>query len=76
VYVAKVESDRSIRLSTNVGGRKPTYCTGVGKALLAFAGTDVVREVVATRSTTRSTRSTCAASPRPSSTTPTLWSRR
>jgi DNA-binding IclR family transcriptional regulator len=47
VYVAKVESDRSIRLSTNVGGRKPTYCTGVGKALLAFAGADVVREVVA-----------------------------
>jgi IclR family transcriptional regulator, KDG regulon repressor len=47
VYVAKVESDRSIRLSTNVGGRKPTYCTGVGKALLAFAGAEVVRAVVA-----------------------------
>jgi DNA-binding IclR family transcriptional regulator len=47
VYVAKVESDRSIRLSTKVGGRKPTYCTGVGKALLAFAGDDVVEAVVA-----------------------------
>jgi IclR family transcriptional regulator, KDG regulon repressor len=35
VYVAKVESSSSLRMSSSVGGRNPAYCTGVGKAILA-----------------------------------------
>ncbi|WP_078392554.1 IclR family transcriptional regulator [Shouchella patagoniensis] len=36
VYVAKIDSNRSIRTSAYLGGKKPLYCTGLGKAFLAF----------------------------------------
>lgn len=36
VYVAKIDSNRSIRTSAYPGGQKPLYCTGLGKAYLAF----------------------------------------
>ncbi|MGE5485680.1 MAG: IclR family transcriptional regulator [Ignavibacteriales bacterium] len=36
VYVAKRESARSVRIVSQVGRRLPCYCTGVGKALLAY----------------------------------------
>ena len=35
VYLDKVESPRSVRVSTQIGGRQPIYCTALGKALLA-----------------------------------------
>jgi len=35
IYLEKVESTRSMRISTLVGGRLPLYCTAVGKAILA-----------------------------------------
>lgn len=36
VYIDRVESTRSVRSSTAVGNRAPLYCTGLGKAILAF----------------------------------------
>jgi DNA-binding IclR family transcriptional regulator len=36
VYVDKVESPQTMRMGSAVGARNPAYCTGVGKALLAF----------------------------------------
>lgn len=36
VYIAKKESEQSIRIITNIGARIPAYCTGVGKAILAY----------------------------------------
>ncbi|MCP3028580.1 IclR family transcriptional regulator [Halobacillus sp. A5] len=36
VYVAKVDNYRSVRTSAQIGMRKPLYCTGLGKAFLAF----------------------------------------
>jgi len=36
VYVAKIDSNRSIRTTAQPGNRKPLYCTGLGKAFLAF----------------------------------------
>src|SRR5512141_3039004 len=36
VYIAKVESNLPFRVPSNVGRRTPAYCTGVGKALLAY----------------------------------------
>ena len=36
VYVAKIDNNRSIRTTARTGGRKPLYCTGLGKAFLAF----------------------------------------
>jgi len=35
VYLDKVESSRTLPLHSRIGGRAPSYCTGVGKALLA-----------------------------------------
>ncbi|WP_216093619.1 IclR family transcriptional regulator [Sporolituus thermophilus] len=35
VYIDKVDSPRSIRIASQIGGRNPAYCTGVGKVLLA-----------------------------------------
>lgn len=36
VYLDKVETHRSLPLISRIGGRQPSYCTGLGKALLAF----------------------------------------
>lgn len=35
IYLEKVESTHSMRISTVVGGKLPLYCTAVGKAILA-----------------------------------------
>nr|HQI16340.1 IclR family transcriptional regulator [Bacillota bacterium] len=35
IYLEKVESTRSMRISTMVGGRLPMYCTAVGKAIMS-----------------------------------------
>lgn len=36
VYIAKIDNNRSIRTTAQLGFRKPLYCTGLGKAFLAF----------------------------------------
>jgi DNA-binding IclR family transcriptional regulator len=35
IYIDKVDSQRSVRIISHVGGRNPAYCTGVGKVMLA-----------------------------------------
>ena len=35
VYIDKVDTSRSIRIGSQIGGRNPAYCTGVGKVLLS-----------------------------------------
>jgi IclR family acetate operon transcriptional repressor len=47
VYVEKFESRASIRMSSQVGARNPLYCTGMGKALLAYSTTEVFESVCA-----------------------------
>lgn len=45
VYVEKLDALHAIGLmSSHVGGRKPAYCTGVGKALLAHQDPALVRQ--------------------------------
>jgi DNA-binding IclR family transcriptional regulator len=37
IYVAKVSSRHtSVQMTSTIGGRNPAYCTGVGKALMAY----------------------------------------
>lgn len=36
VYVDKVEGSRPVRMGSMIGNTSPLYCTGVGKAILAF----------------------------------------
>jgi DNA-binding IclR family transcriptional regulator len=35
IYIDKVDSPRSIGIRSQIGGRNPAYCTGVGKVLLS-----------------------------------------
>jgi DNA-binding IclR family transcriptional regulator len=35
LYLDKVESPKTIRIASSIGGRNPAYCSAVGKALLA-----------------------------------------
>ncbi|HHV46395.1 MAG TPA: IclR family transcriptional regulator [Tissierellia bacterium] len=44
VYLDKVESNQSIRISTAIGTRKLAYCTGMGKVLLAFSDLNEVEK--------------------------------
>lgn len=46
VYLDKVESNQSIRISTAIGSRMPAYCTGMGKSLLAFSDLDKLDELL------------------------------
>jgi DNA-binding IclR family transcriptional regulator len=47
LYVDKVESQRMLSRPSHVGRRLPAFCTGVGKALLAFAPGEVIDAVLA-----------------------------
>ena len=37
VYLDKVESSHPLKMTSVIGGRNPAHCTGLGKALLAWA---------------------------------------
>ena len=43
LYIDKIESTRSIRMTSYVGRRTPMYCTALGKAILAGMNEDLVR---------------------------------
>ena len=47
VYLEKVESPLAIRMHSEVGAINPIYCTGLGKALLAFSPSEVIDQVCA-----------------------------
>ena len=46
VYIEKVDSSRSVRIISQIGGRNPTYCTGVGKVLLAGLKENEVETII------------------------------
>ena len=46
IYVDKVESSKSIRMCSQIGKRMPYYCTGVGKAILAFQSEEKIKEIL------------------------------
>jgi DNA-binding IclR family transcriptional regulator len=45
VYLEKIPL-RGLTLPTREGGRMPAYCTGLGKAMLAFAGAEEIDRVI------------------------------
>src|SRR5665647_2880442 len=50
IYIHKEAGLHAIGLmSSRVGGRNPAYCTGVGKALLAYAPPELVRSSMSAR---------------------------
>ena len=46
VYLDKAESHQSMRIVTKVGARIPAYCTGIGKAMLAYKDKGVLSEAI------------------------------
>lgn len=56
VYLEKVESPLAIRMHSEVGAINPIYCTGLGKALLAFSPSEVVDQVCDTALESRTER--------------------
>lgn len=47
VYIDKIEGDNALQISSFVGKRNPSYCTGVGKCLLAFQPAEELERVIA-----------------------------
>lgn len=45
VYLTKIDSARAVRLVSRLGGSLPASCTAVGKALLAYAPEDTLRQL-------------------------------
>jgi DNA-binding IclR family transcriptional regulator len=46
LYVEKLAGHRSVPIISRIGGRLPMHATGVGKALLAWSGDDLVEEAL------------------------------
>jgi DNA-binding IclR family transcriptional regulator len=46
MYVYNLESTQAIRMRSDVGVRKPAYCTAEGQVILAFQPPDVVERIV------------------------------
>jgi DNA-binding IclR family transcriptional regulator len=47
MYVYNLESTQAIRMRSDLGVRKPAYCTAEGQAILAFQPQAVVDQVIA-----------------------------
>lgn len=47
LYVAKADSPQAVRPAAQIGTRNPLHCTGLGKAMLAHLGEDVLGEYCA-----------------------------
>lgn len=58
IYIDKLESQKSLRLFSAVGKKGPAYCTGVGKALLAYLPEDQLADALAQQSFVRHTDTT------------------
>lgn len=60
IYVDKLESPKTVRLYSAIGKRGPMYCTGVGKAILAYLSPERQNEVIAQTDFHRHTAHTLA----------------
>lgn len=58
VYAQKIDPPSSIRMYSQVGKRVPMYCTGLGKAILAFLPEERAKEVMAVEELKRHTPNT------------------
>src|SRR6478736_7073360 len=47
MYVFNLESTQAIRMRSDIGVRKPAYCTAEGQAMLAFQPPEIVEAVIA-----------------------------
>ncbi len=45
IYIDKIETPATIKVDLNIGKKLPIYCTGLGKAILAFKSEEGIREL-------------------------------
>jgi DNA-binding IclR family transcriptional regulator len=64
LYLDKVESNQFIRIVSEVGGRLPMHCSGLGKALLAYKTGAEVRRIADKRGLAPLTRRTITSLPK------------
>src|SRR6185369_6072581 len=50
VYVASFAADTVMSINVRIGGRKPAYCTAMGRVLLAGMPEDCARDILSTSS--------------------------
>ena len=58
IYIDKLESQKSLRLFSAVGRKGPGYCTGLGKAIMAFLTEEQLEEAINEQSFIRHTPTT------------------
>ena len=46
IYLDKVESQRAVRMYSQIGNASPAYCTGVGKAAMSTLGDEELKDLV------------------------------
>lgn len=46
IYIDKIESSETIKVDLRIGKKLPSYCTGLGKAMLAFMSEERVKELL------------------------------
>lgn len=59
VYIDKIESDETVKVCMKIGQGIPLYCTGLGKALLAYLPEREVRAIIGREPFQRFTETTC-----------------
>jgi IclR family KDG regulon transcriptional repressor len=45
VYVSKMEPQKSMKMYTRIGMRKPIYCTAMGKAMMAYMNEEDIQKI-------------------------------
>ena len=58
VYIDKADSPHSIRITSEIGGRNPAHCTGVGKILLSGLTETEIDKIIAKKSLKKFTGNT------------------
>lgn len=58
IYIDKMESLKSLRMFSAVGKKGPAYCTGVGKAMMAFLEDDELEIAIKSQSFVQHTKNT------------------
>jgi DNA-binding IclR family transcriptional regulator len=47
VYLDKIPANKEVDIPSRTGGRMPAYCTGLGKAMLAYEGDEGIERAIA-----------------------------
>lgn len=58
IYIDKVDTENSIGMYSKIGKRGPIYCTGIGKAILAFLPEEKVQKILKNRELKKFTNNT------------------